>query len=235
MNRVKKGFGPVEVKSKAGLLTKDVSFEVKAIGDDGTFSGYGSVFGVEDSYGEIVIAGAFDESLANRLPSLLWQHRASEPIGIYTLVKEDAIGLYVEGKLALDTVRGQEAHALLKMGAISGLSIGFNTREDSYDTVTGVRTLRKLDLWEVSLVTFPANEAACVTDVKELVKDGDLPSLKEFERFLREAGFSKTQATAVAGKGLSHLLRSESGAQANDELADILSAIRSAPFGGAQE
>jgi HK97 family phage prohead protease len=235
MNLVMTGLGPLECKSKSALLTKDVAFQVKAVGDDGVFSGYGSVFGVEDSYREVVVAGAFKESLEGRLPSLLWQHRASEPIGIYTKVEEDSVGLHVEGKLALNTVRGQEAYELLKMGAISGLSIGFNTREDSYDNVTGVRTLKKLDLWEVSLVTFPANEAARVTDVKELVKSGELPSLKEFERYLREAGFSKTQAAAVAGKGLSHLLRSESGAQANDELADILSAIRSAPLGGAQE
>lgn len=214
------------------IKTLDVPFQIKAVNEDGLFSGYGSVFGVKDSYSEIVAPGAFSESIDTRMPSLLWQHRTGEPIGVYTSVKEDGVGLYVEGQLALKTVRGAEAYELLKMGAISGLSIGFNTREDSYDKVSGIRTLKKVELWEVSLVTFPANDAARVTDVKELIESGDLPSLKEFERFLREAGFSKTQAAAVAGKGLAHLLRSESDASASDELAAILDAIKAAPRSG---
>lgn len=214
------------------IKTIDVPFKIKAVSEDGLFSGYGSVFGVKDSYNEVVTQGAFVDSLSSRLPSLLWQHRSGEPIGVYTVVKEDAVGLYVEGQLALKTARGAEAYELLKMGAISGLSIGFNPREDSYDKVTGIRTLKKVDLWEVSLVTFPSNDAARVTDVKEIIEAGELPSLKEFERFLREAGFSKSQATAVAGKGLAHLLRSESDASASDELADLLAAIKSAPRSG---
>ena len=117
----------------------DVPFEVKAVSDDGLFSGYGSVFGVLDSYKEVVAPGAFSESLQGRMPALLWQHRAGEPIGVYTAVREDAVGLYVEGKLALKTARGAEAYELLKMRALSGLSIGFVTREDSYDKVAGVR------------------------------------------------------------------------------------------------
>lgn len=207
----------------------DVPLQIKSLSEDGSFSGYGSVFGVKDSYDEIVAPGAFSESLESRTPSLLWQHRTSEPIGVYTVVKEDGVGLYVEGQLALKTARGAEAYELMKMGAISGMSIGFYTREDSFDSVTGVRTLKKLDLWEVSLVTFPANDAARVTGVKEIVEDGQLPSLKDFERFLREAGFSKTQAAAIASKGLAHLHRSESGATANDELEAALAAIKSAP------
>ena len=144
----------------------DVPFEVKAVSDDGLFSGYGSVFGVLDSYKEIVAPGAFAESLQGRMPALLWQHRSGEPIGVYTAVREDAVGLYVEGKLALKTARGAEAYELLKMRALSGLSIGFVSREDSYDKVSGIRTLKKVDLWEVSLVTFPANDAARISGVK---------------------------------------------------------------------
>jgi len=228
--------GAMQRKATA-IRTKhiDVPLEIKAINEDGSFSGYGSVFGVKDSYDEIVAPGAFEESIKGRMPSLLWQHKSSEPIGVYTSVKEDGVGLYVEGQLALKTVRGAEAYELMKLGAISGMSIGFYTREDSYDNVTGIRTLKKVDLWEVSLVTFPANEAARITGVKEIIEEGKLPSLKDFERFLREAGFSKTQATAVASKGLAHLLRSESDAPAKDELADILAAIKSAPRLGTQE
>jgi HK97 family phage prohead protease len=146
----------------------DIPFQIKAVSEDGLFSGYGSVFNVIDSYKEVVAPGAFAESLAGKMPSLLWQHRSGEPVGVYTAVREDNVGLHVEGKLALKTTRGAEAYELLKMGAISGLSIGFVTREDSYDKVTGIRTLKKVDLWEVSLVTFPANDAARVSSVKTI-------------------------------------------------------------------
>src|SRR5690606_21906281 len=134
----------------------DVPFEVKEVAEDGTFTGYGSVFGVKDAYDEIVVPGAFSESIEQRKPALLWQHRSGEPIGVYEEVREDSVGLHLKGKLALKTARGAEAYELLKMDALSGLSIGFVTREDSFDQKTGIRTLKKVDLWEVSLVTFPA-------------------------------------------------------------------------------
>lgn len=176
----------------------DVPFKIKAVSDDGLFSGYGSVFNVVDSYKEVVVPGAFAETLQSRMPSLLWQHRSGEPIGVYTAVREDNVGLYVEGKLALKTARGAEAYELLKMGAISGLSIGFITREDSYDKVSGIRTLKKLDLWEVSLVTFPANDAARVSGVKQVE---DIKTLADAERYLRDAGgLSRSQATGLLAR-----------------------------------
>lgn len=163
----------LEVKSDdaSGLSQKDFSFQIKAVSDDGFFSGYASVFDVVDGDYDVVLKGAFTESLVSwsakkSLPAMLWQHRIPEPIGIYTKMVEDSVGLYVEGKLCLDSARGKEAHSLMKMGALSGLSIGFISRDDSYDRVTGVRTLKKLDLWEVSVVTFPANDAARVNGVK---------------------------------------------------------------------
>jgi HK97 family phage prohead protease len=178
------------------MNTKDFGFEIKAVSDSGTFSGYGSVFGVKDSYGDIVVQGAFNDSLQDhrsksRMPAMLWQHRSSEPIGVYTSMTEDNIGLHVEGQLALTTVRGAEAHALMKMGALTGLSIGFQTRLESYDKVSGINTLQKVDLWEVSPVTFPANDAARISGVKaiELIKD-----LKSAEALLRESGMSRQEA-----------------------------------------
>ena len=186
----------------------DCAFEVKAVNDDGTFEGYGSVFGVKDSYDEIVSAGAFTESLtalksAGRMPALLWQHRSGEPIGVYTEMEEDPVGLKVRGRLALKTARGAEAHELLRMKALSGLSIGFVTREDSYDRVTGIRTLKRVDLWEVSLVTFPANDAARVSAVKSIES---IESLADVESYLRDAGgLSKAQAVACIGR-IKHLV-----------------------------
>jgi hypothetical protein len=182
--------------------TRDFAFELKALKEDGSFDGYGSVFGVKDSYDEIVAAGAFTESLAahkaaGTMPALLWQHRSGEPCGVYTEMTEDNIGLRVSGQLALKTARGAEAYELLKMKAISGLSIGFATREDSYDRVTGIRTLKKVDLWEVSLVTFPANDAARVQGVKSIES---IENLRDAEQYLRDSGLSRTQALAFIAK-----------------------------------
>lgn len=210
-------------RKKASLKIRDFELDVKSVQDDGTFSGYGSVFGNEDSQGEIVARGAFADSLVEirakgRPVPVLWQHRSGQPIGVYTSLKEDGTGLYVEGRLLKDDVRqASESYALLKAGAVSGLSIGYYVRGSSFDEKTGIRTLEKLDLVEISLVTFPANDDARVDAVKAKIAHGELPSLIEFERFLREAGFSKTKAAVIANRGLAHLLRSESaGEQAND-------------------
>ncbi len=180
----------------------DVGFQVKALSDDGMIEGYGSVFGVRDSYSDIVAAGAFKASLAahkaaGTMPALLWQHRSDEPIGVWTSMVEDQKGLAVVGQLAMDTTRGREAHALLKMRAINGLSIGFYSKEWKYDTENDVRTLTEVDLWETSLVTFPANSAARVTAVKSIEA---LESLREVEMMLRDRGFTKTEAVALVAK-----------------------------------
>lgn len=197
------------------IKTRDFGFELKEISESGTFEGYGSVFGVLDSYDEIVAPGAFADSLASgKMPALLWQHRSGEPVGIYTAMAEDNIGLKVSGQLAMKTARGAEAYELLKMKAISGLSIGFQTREDSFDRVTGIRTLKKVDLWEVSLVTFPANDAARIQGVKNI--EG-LTSLSEIEDYLREAGgFSRNEAKTLIAR-----IKKSTGADAGDALAQI--------------
>ena len=196
----------------------DIPFKIKAVSDDGLFSGYGSVFGVVDSYKEVVAPGAFSESLDGRMPALLWQHRSGEPIGVYSTVKEDPIGLHVEGKLALKTARGAEAYELLKMGAISGLSIGFMTREDSYDKVSGIRTLKKIDLWEVSLVTFPANDSARVSAVKSIEQ---IESFRDVESFLRESGgFSKSEALGLLAR-----IKSLHGRSDSVELGELAALI----------
>lgn len=201
------------------LKVRDFSLSIKAdaVKDDGTFEGYGSVFGVTDSYGEIVAPGAFIDSLKDiqargRPVPVLWQHQASAPLGIYDALSEDDHGLKVSGRLLIDAVpKAKEAHALLKAGAVSGLSIGYWVRESSYDEKTGIRTLSKLDLVEISLVTFPANDDARVEAVKFKLERGQLPTKPEFEKALREAfPFSKSQAAAIASHGLDYLLRSES-------------------------
>ena len=218
------------MKQKGMLLKhKQFAFKAETVADDGTFSGYGSVFGNVDSYREIVAAGAFKESLklikasGDPLPAL-WQHRSSEPIGGYDILEEDDRGLKVSGWLLKDAIpRAAEAHALMKARVVKGLSIGYFVKGSTLDEKTGIRTLTDLDLQEISIVTFPANADAQIDEVKARLASGALPTLPEFEDILREAGFSKTQAAVIANRGLKHLLdRSESGG----ETSDLLKALK---------
>ena len=191
---------------------KDLSFEIKAVSDDGLFSGYASVFDNVDSYGDIVRKGAFVESIGEwvakgKMPPILWNHDPSDPIGVYTKMQEDDKGLFVEGRLLIDDVpRAKQTHALMKAGVIDGLSIGYRVKEYLYNVDEEVTDLIKLSLREVSIVTFPANPETRIEAVKSRLDAGELPTLPEFEKFLREAGFSKSQATAIAGHGLRKLL-----------------------------
>ena len=181
-----------------------VPFDVKAIDDDGKFSGYGSIFGNVDAYGEVVAPGAFAASLKEwkkkkKLPKLLWQHSPDKVIGRYTKMIEDENGLYVEGELFhKDIEQASEAYFLMKQGEIDGLSIGFMVKNDDFDRNKRTRTLIEIDLWEVSVVTFPANTAARVVGVKAADHIGDIRS---FESFLIENGFSRNAAKSIASSG----------------------------------
>jgi len=201
--------------------TRDFSFEIKAAEKGGFFNGHASVFDVTDSYDEVVKRGAFVDTIAEakgkgRKFPILWQHKSDEPLGAYDVIREDGRGLYVEGRLLTDTVaRAAEAHSLLKESVVSGLSIGFLTRESSYDEKTGIRSLTKLDLFEISLVSFPANDESRTISVRRKLDAGNLPSISEFEKHLRESGgFSRKQAAAIASAGYRQFL-SESGSDAD--------------------
>lgn len=206
--------------------TLTVAVELKAVGDDGTIEGYGSVFGVVDDWDDVVAAGAFKASLtehrsAGTMPAMLWQHDSAQPIGVWLTMVEDAKGLRVTGKLALDTVRGKEAYALLKMGALNGLSIGFISKQWSYDRDTEVRTLLEVDLWEVSIVTFQANKAATVTNVKSAAEE--LAAPKDAELSLRDAGFSRAEAKTF----VSRVMRmGEERREAVDSTAQVMAALQ---------
>jgi len=194
----------------------DRPFEVKEIAADGTFSGYVSVFNNVDKGLDVVLPGAFKDSLAEweakgEFPPVLWQHRTGEPIGPTLEMREDSIGLWIKGQLLVDDVpRAKEARALLKAKAIKGMSMGYVSREDTVDRGTGVRSLKKVDLWENSIVTFPMNPMAGVSTVKSVI-DG-LQTLADIERHLHdEGGFSKAVAAALVHRIKSLSGRSESG------------------------
>jgi HK97 family phage prohead protease len=185
--------------------------EIKHLNDKGFLSGYASVFGVSDSQRDVVMPGAFVDSIRQKQVHFLWQHKPDEPIGKITQLREDQHGLYLEAQLALDITKGREAYELLTKGIIDGLSIGYTVIEHEMDAARRVRLLKKLDLWEVSLVTFPANQQARVMQVKNSSQlpvvscqreVEPLPStIREFEQFLRHHGFSKRRAVQIALKG----------------------------------
>lgn len=206
--------------------------EIKSLEDSGEFEGYGSTFGGEpDAYGDVIAPGAYTDSLKahkakGTMPKLFWQHNPDEPIGKWLEASEDDHGLLMQGKLNMDVQRGREAYALLKAGDIDGLSIGYRIKEYSVDTETGVWTLEKLDLVEVSIVSVGANENAVVQSVKaakaahdltEKLKAGDRLTEREFETWLKGLGFSNSQAERAARLHLKG--QGEPAAAADDGLA----------------
>lgn len=159
-------------------------FFIKELQPDGIFSGYASVFDVVDNHNDIILKGAFKNTIQNsRIEGtnikLLWQHNTQEPVGVFSRITEDEVGLFVEGRLLLDLVKGKEIYSLIKAGAIDGLSIGYNPINFTYDQETAVRYISEIDLKEISLVTFPANEHAKIISVKneEVTSDKELLAL----------------------------------------------------------
>ena len=140
------------------------------IAPDGTVEGYASLFGEIDQARDMVMAGAFRQTLTlrglRRIP-MLFQHDPAEPIGIWLELVEDSRGLYARGRLIPDVQRGREVLALVKAGAIDGLSIGFKTVQGRVDPRTRIRKIEQVDLWEISIVTFPLLTGARVRAVKD--------------------------------------------------------------------
>jgi hypothetical protein len=181
---------------------RSFGIQIKSLGETGIIEGYGAVFNNVDSWDDVIVPGAFLKSLAahkseGTMPVMLWQHADDSPIGVWLEMSEDNYGLKIKGQLCMDVAKGKEAYALLKMGAFNGLSIGFATKESTYNRETDVRTLTEIDLWEVSPVTFAANRKAKVTQVKSAT---ELVAPKDAEQILRDAGFSKADATAYVSR-----------------------------------
>ena len=138
---------------------------------DGTVEGYASLFSVVDSARDMMMPGAFKQTLEGRglrrIP-MLFQHDPAEPIGIWLELREDWRGLYARGRLIPEVARGREVLALVRAGAIDGLSIGFRTTQARVDPKTRVRRLHHVDLWEISIVSFPLLNGARVEAVKQI-------------------------------------------------------------------
>lgn len=189
-------------------------FEVKFAdgGQPGEFAGYGAVFNNVDQGGDLIVKGAFRKSLAawkakGKLPKMLLQHGGAFsdgmlPIGVWTSMEEDEVGLKVSGKLyGLDTDRGKLVYEGMKAGSLDGLSIGYRAVDFRLGSKLGdpPRTLKEVDLYEVSVVLFGMNDKALVNSVK--ATDG-IRTVRDFETFLRDVGgFSNAAAKAIASGG----------------------------------
>jgi hypothetical protein len=184
----------------------DFPFEVKEIEDDGVFRGMGSTFGGKpDAHRDIVLPGAFLETLSkggrngSGIP-MLWQHRSDKLPGVWSSLSENSKGLPAVGKLALETSLGKDVYEIMKLGIQTkafqfGLSIGYDAVEYEIDEKKKIRKLKKIDLWELSIVTFPANTNARVEGVKAI---RDAQTKRELEKALRKAGHSKSDALYLA-------------------------------------
>jgi len=222
------------LKTKSGLDRIDVAFEIKSLHDDDEddkffiFEGLASTFGNLDLVDDIVMPGAFKESIEKQFPVVLWQHNSHEPIGVPVELRETAEGLFIKARLPKDdTFVSGRVIPQLKIGSIKTMSIGFFVLEFDMDD-SMIRKLIKLDLKEVSLVTFPANPRAVITDVKAITVEDvkKVTSRRMFEKFLRDAGLSKSAAEIAASNKFNESLRGEP-ADDDVELKRALAAISS--------
>lgn len=199
-----------------------------SVAETGEFSGHGSVFGNLDLGGDIVVRGAFAQSLDSHqrrgtVPIMLWQHQPDRVPGKWVEVREDARGLYVKGALA-NTPLGQEVRELLKMGAVAGLSIGYRTVVSDYDR-DGNRLLKQVELHEVSVVSFPMNPAATVTSAKAPVDA--VANVRDLEQLWRYLGVSRRKSAALATRCWPHFSSLVLGGEA-DTLTDIRESLNDA-------
>ncbi len=205
---------------------KFAPLDFKGISREGSFEGYASLFGQKDMGGDIVERGAFAASLEKRGAAgirMLFQHDPAEPVGVWREIREDHRGLFVRGRLLPEVARSREILSLMREGALDGLSIGFRTVRGKSDKRGGVRRLHEIDLWEISIVTFPMLPQARIRKVK-----GDaLPTTREFERWLvRDAGFTRSMARAVIRSGYKNLASKRDAAGAGQE--QLIGSIRRA-------
>lgn len=217
---------------KTNLKHMALPVSIKSVDEAaGTFTGYASVFGNVDSHREIVDKGAFSKSIkARKKFPMLWSHDTyTPPIGVWSELKEDDKGLYAEGQLFLENnPLAQQVHAAMKAEILEELSIGYIPKVmTNRDEKTGIRHLKEVDLKEISVVLFASNSEARIDAVKETIEAGGMPTMKEFEKLLREAGFSKSQAAAIVTRGYAHLLRSESDNDADSDVKTMLERLNS--------
>lgn len=206
----------------------DFDCELKFADDTGIVEGYASVFGLLDRGGDIMMPGAFKATLADwrrkkSLPPMLWQHRPEMPIGVWTDLTEDEKGLKASGQLIMEVPQAAVCRALIKGGAVKGLSIGYRTIDADIDRTTGARHLKKVDLWEISPVTFAMLPEAQITGVKGFDD-------RSLEQAFRDEGLSIREAKLAVSVVRKQVLRDEGQTEPafRDGMKDALMSLRKA-------
>lgn len=198
----------------------EIKFLDEAKATPGSFEGYAAFFKNMDSHGDVIEPGAFANSLlerkreGRRLPPMYKQHgmaNGRDPVGVWDEIEEDANGLYAKGRIiGLDTEAGKFTYAQARDGALAGLSIGYRVAPNGSRAGSGrvgepKRYLKALHLGEVSLVGDPSNARAALHSIKSMIGAGDfadeIKTIRDFEQFLRDAGWSNAAAKAIATSG----------------------------------
>lgn len=213
------------------LQLSDVT--LKMDGDTGKFSGYASVFGGVDTYGDTIIKGAFESTLRSGKPKMFFNHEWTMPIGKWTKAKEDDHGLFVEGELTPGMALSEDVRAAMKHGTLDGLSIGGYIKQGDYEQTEGGRVIRKWsNLMEVSPVAFPADSAARIdlSSVKSVDFESLLPQCeteRDIEKLLRDSGLSKWDAMAIVSRVKALAVGRDSQGDADEKrLAELLGRIQ---------
>ncbi len=200
----------------------DFALDTKAIDDEGRIEGVAVGYGNMDFGGDIVLRGAIKNMQPGKSIPMLMFHDHKRPAGVWNEFQETSEGLLAKGRFSMSTRAGKEAHGLVKDGALGGLSMGYRALKHHF--VGKARHLAEIALHEISLVTIPMNEKTLITSVKDILSGGGVPTVREFEDFLREAGgFSKSLAAAIASKAQPLLNRGEPDSA--DQLAEFLRGI----------
>ena len=188
------------------------TLEIKSDSENGTFEGYGSTFNNIDLDDDVIQKGAFLDSIKGldyQIPLFYGHQYDSENILGLAEVKEDERGLFVKGQIYLEDSKSKKIYNLMKNRVLKSMSIGFLTKEHSYESreTKSVRVIKKAELKEVSIVPFPANPKALISSVKS--REG-ISSIRDFEDFLRDSGFTRKEACLIASKGFKALNQSDS-------------------------
>ena len=222
---------------RSNLDFMSVPFELKEetpVDDKGIFEGYGAIFNKMDDYRDIFLPGAFTDTLKaggrnGTGVAMLWMHEAHRPLGVWLEMREDKKGLKVKGQLALGTTDGDNAYKLMLMGALRGLSVGYDTRNAvvEFDNEKRIRLLKeRINLWETSPVTFPAMTFARISRVKDIAVD-QIHTVRDLEHVLREAGMTRDVSKWVVKLAKPELERLREAERSNGvQLSDVLSAVR---------
>lgn len=192
------------MNQKTKHLTVGVT-EFKYDQNTGEFTCYGNVKGNVDHALDRTLDGAYEDSIAQHkakgtMPKMFWMHNPyGLPVGVWMDMKEDSKGLWMKGRLS-NTTMGRDIDTLAKDGALDSFSIGYVVVEERWNSEKRCNDLIKLDIREVSWVTFACNEESLLQDIKSKMEEGDLPTVRQLEKFLRENGFSKKQAEKICSK-----------------------------------